>query len=47
MPTTYKIEIVSDFIDYSEEVLKKRMQESLDLTAQNVRVVKVKKLKKP
>jgi len=41
MATVYKVEIVSDWINYTEEELKKLIEESLDLDRQNIRVVKV------
>tara|TARA_R110000744_G_C18978557_1_gene519027 strand:+ start:172 stop:306 length:135 start_codon:yes stop_codon:yes gene_type:complete len=41
MATVYKIEIVSDWVNYTEEELKKFIEETLDPDRQNIRVVKV------
>lgn len=41
MATVYKIEIVSDWINYTEEELKKLIEESLDPDRQNISVTKV------
>jgi len=43
MATVYKVEIVSDWINYTEEDLKKLIQETLDPDRQNIRVTKIKK----
>ena len=41
MATVYKVEIVSDWINYTEEELKKVIEENLDPDRQNIRVKKV------
>ena len=38
MATVYKVEIVSDWINYTEEELKKLIEENLDPDRQNIRV---------
>jgi len=44
MATVYKIEIVSDWIDYDEETLKKKIIDSLDPDNQNFRITDVKRM---
>ena len=41
MATVYKIELVSDWISYSEEELKEFIERTLDPDRQNIRVKKV------
>ena len=41
MATVYKIEIVSDWIDYTEEEFKKLIEENLDPDRQNIRVTEI------
>jgi|TARA_R110000744_G_scaffold375509_1_gene489014 hypothetical protein len=41
MATVYKVEIVSDWINYTELELKKLIEESLDPDRQNIRVTEV------
>lgn len=46
MATVYKIEIVSDWINYTEEQLKKLIEENLDPDRQTIRVTEVKRVTK-
>ena len=41
MATVYKVEIVSDWINYTEEELKTLIEENLDPDRQNIRVTEV------
>lgn len=41
MENTYKVVIVSDWINYTEEELKKLIEENLDPDRQNIRVTEV------
>ena len=41
MSTVYKVEIVSDWINYTEEELKKLIEESLDPDRLNIRVTEI------
>jgi len=41
MATVYKIELVSDWINYTEKEMKKLLEESLDSDNQNIRITKV------
>lgn len=41
MATVYEIKIVSDWINYDEETLKKLLQEKLDTEKINIRVIEV------
>ena len=41
MATVYEIKLVSDWINYSEEELRRRIEEALDPDRQNIRVTEI------
>jgi hypothetical protein len=41
MATVYKIELVSDWINFTEEELKKLIEKSIDPDRQNIRVTEI------
>ena len=41
MATVYKVKIVSDWMSYTEEELKKLIEESIDPDRQNIRVTEI------
>ena len=45
MATLYKIEIVSDWVNYDEESMKQLIEDNLDPDKQNIRVVSVERIK--